>query len=193
MQSEQRRHEATGIADALAEHAFPERNRRVAAGRHDATGSNAQARAERRKGRRALLVEARQHVEMLREKLERLIVERGERMTHQGRAAVADDRGDELVGVDRPAKNRAIPGTGGQWYRHARCGPGPRARRIGLTAAQVREGRSALRRLRVEQAGQLGHEPRAIAGWIQLDQSRNRRNLGERPARPLSPGPRPGR
>ena len=58
----------------FAEHAFPERNRRVAAWRHHATGPNVQARAKRSERRGVVFVEPRQHVEVLREKLERVIV-----------------------------------------------------------------------------------------------------------------------
>ena len=159
--------------------AFPQRDGRVAARRHDAVALHAQAAGERRERRRRPLVDPLEQQRMIREERQRPIVERGEAEAQQRGGAVGDDRGDQLARRHRAMEDRGAPEIRGQRHRHelarTRVDRRPTARRRLARGVQVRVGRRPPPFGRVvEKPRDLVDEPAAVGRRIDPERLRER-------------------
>src|SRR5262249_7677701 len=109
--------------DRGAKSRLPQRDGAFATGRHDAPLVNPQVVAECRKRPRRALIQKLQQLWMLREVLERLIVEPGKTAADERGTAIGKDGYQELIRRHGVAKNRAAPDSSGQgnWYDDGLC------------------------------------------------------------------------
>ena len=126
---------------------------------------------------------------MLDEVLQRLIVERRETMTEEGCRVVRDNRADELVARDLPAKDRTAPDVGGQRHRHDVGRAAIHAVAVVCCALRrLREVEEKRRNRRLSTAGifvqnprHVEHEPAAIRRRVDRKRLRKRRDSARHP------------
>ena len=119
---------------------------------------------------------------MVREKLQRVVIECGETMADERRLAVREDGQNQLVTRDAPMKHMTAPPIGAKGNRNEIVGSTTRSWRGRIGAANAIASRRARSEARREQLGRplrivvehesrhLVHEPPAIGNGIDVDQ-----------------------
>ena len=99
---------------------------------------------------------------MLREVLQRVIVERGQPITEQRRLPIAQNLDHEIDRRDRTQEHRVAPGRRGQWNgNELACPRGVSGALVKLLREDFRKGRLAIRQA-VKETRELADEPRAV-------------------------------